>query len=158
MARRSSKIRPMIGRLSRSPETARVLYARHTCSRIPASSKYVIDNVIIARETDLLVPLAAAVGIAFHVVINRTRFGYDIRASGMNPTAARVGGVPPKRMIMIGMLGGGPSSRLFREVREKKFGTAMPADFKERNRQMRFLQQRGFTHEQIYSVFKDDNV
>ncbi len=45
-----------------------------------------------------------------------------------------------------------------REVREKKFGKAMPADFKERNRQMRFLQQRGFTHEQIYSLFKDDSI
>lgn len=43
-----------------------------------------------------------------------------------------------------------------REVREKKFGTALPPDFRERNRQMRFLQQRGFTQEQIYSVFKGE--
>jgi len=43
-----------------------------------------------------------------------------------------------------------------REVREKKFGAAMPPDFRERNRQMRFLQQRGFTQEQIYSVFKGE--
>jgi len=43
-----------------------------------------------------------------------------------------------------------------REVREKKFGAALPADFRERSRQMRFLQQRGFTHEQIYSAFKAD--
>ena len=42
---------------------------------------------------------------------------------------------------------------LVREVREKKFGTAMPADFRERSRQMRFLQQRGFTSEQIASAF-----
>ncbi len=45
-----------------------------------------------------------------------------------------------------------------REVREKKFGAALPKNFKERNRQMRFLQQRGFTHEQISSVFRDDDV
>jgi regulatory protein len=42
-----------------------------------------------------------------------------------------------------------------REVREKKFGAAAPGDFKERSRQMRFLQQRGFTSEQIHSAFKD---
>ncbi|MGB5180459.1 MAG: regulatory protein RecX [Gammaproteobacteria bacterium] len=43
-----------------------------------------------------------------------------------------------------------------REVREKKFGPEPPRDFRERNRQMRFLQQRGFTSEQIYAVFKDE--
>jgi regulatory protein len=43
-----------------------------------------------------------------------------------------------------------------REVREKKFGPDRPRDFRERNRQMRFLQQRGFTKDQIYSVFQDD--
>ena len=43
-----------------------------------------------------------------------------------------------------------------REVREKKYGPQQPRDFKERNRQMRFLQQRGFTSEQIYAVFKDE--
>ena len=43
-----------------------------------------------------------------------------------------------------------------REVREKKFGRESPRDFKERSRQMRFLQQRGFTSEQIRGAFKDD--
>jgi SOS response regulatory protein OraA/RecX len=32
----------------------------------------------------------------------------------------------------------------------------MPGDFRERSRQMRFLQQRGFTAEQISGVFKDE--
>jgi ABC-type uncharacterized transport system permease subunit len=58
------------------------------------------------RVTGVLV-VAIIVGIIYHVVINRSRFGFDIRASGMNPTAARVGGVPPKRMIMYAMIGGG---------------------------------------------------
>jgi len=43
-----------------------------------------------------------------------------------------------------------------REVREKKFGAVLPGDFRERSRQMRFLQQRGFTVEQISGVFKDE--
>ena len=45
--------------------------------------------------------------------------------------------------------------QLVRDVREKKFGTSLPADFRERSRQMRFLQQRGFTSEQISTVFRD---
>ena len=44
---------------------------------------------------------------------------------------------------------------LVRQVREKKFGTGQPQDYKERARQMRFLQQRGFTPEQISRVFKE---
>jgi regulatory protein len=43
-----------------------------------------------------------------------------------------------------------------RDVRARKFGAGLPHDIKERNRQMRFLQQRGFTAEQIFGVFKDD--
>ncbi len=36
-----------------------------------------------------------------------------------------------------------------RQVREKKFGPELPADFKEKARQMRFLQHRGFEPGQI---------
>jgi regulatory protein len=42
-----------------------------------------------------------------------------------------------------------------RDVREKKFGREAPGDFKERSRQMRFLQQRGFTVEQINGAFEE---
>ena len=45
---------------------------------------------------------------------------------------------------------------LVAEVRERKYGSAPPADFRERSRQMRFLQQRGFTAEQIAGVFSDE--
>ncbi|MEO6571425.1 MAG: ABC transporter permease [Ilumatobacteraceae bacterium] len=51
--------------------------------------------------------IAVVIGVIYHVIINRSRFGYDIRASGMNPTAARAGGVPPKRMVLIAMIAGG---------------------------------------------------
>jgi regulatory protein len=39
-----------------------------------------------------------------------------------------------------------------RQVREKKFGHELPADFKEKARQMRFLQQRGFESGQIQAA------
>jgi regulatory protein len=38
------------------------------------------------------------------------------------------------------------------EVRRKRFGDALPADFKERARQARFLQYRGFTAEQALAA------
>ena len=43
------------------------------------------------------------------------------------------------------------------QVREKKFGASLPGDFRERSRQMRFLQQRGFGSEQIRGVLRDDD-
>ncbi len=48
--------------------------------------------------------IAAIVGYLFHFVINRTRFGYDLRASGANAGAALVSGVDPRRMIVRTML------------------------------------------------------
>lgn len=37
--------------------------------------------------------------------------------------------------------------------RDKRFGQPLPHDYRERARQMRFLQQRGFTSEQIQAAF-----
>jgi regulatory protein len=42
---------------------------------------------------------------------------------------------------------------LAREQRHKKFGTNSPSDFKEKARQMRFLQYRGFEQDHIQSAF-----
>lgn len=40
------------------------------------------------------------------------------------------------------------------DVRRKRFGAAMPADFPAKAKQMRFLQQRGFDADAIRRVFK----
>jgi regulatory protein len=38
-------------------------------------------------------------------------------------------------------------------VRKKRFGSNIPKDFNERAKQMRFLEYRGFTHDQIKAAF-----
>jgi ABC-type uncharacterized transport system permease subunit len=48
-------------------------------------------------------PFAIALGIGYHVLLNRSRFGYDLRLSGLNAEAARSAGVDPKRMVLITM-------------------------------------------------------
>lgn len=48
--------------------------------------------------------IAIVVGIGFRVLIYRSRFGFDLRASGINPRAARSSGVDPRRMILITMV------------------------------------------------------
>lgn len=51
--------------------------------------------------------IAIAVGIIYWVVLNRTRFGYDLRASGLSPSAAKASGVNSKRMVLYTMLASG---------------------------------------------------
>ena len=54
------------------------------------------------RLTGVLI-VAIVVGILYHVTLNRTVFGFDLRASGANPSASHVGGVSPKRMVVTAM-------------------------------------------------------
>ena len=35
----------------------------------------------------------------------------------------------------------------------KKFGESVPADYKEKQKQMRYLMYRGFTSDQIYELY-----
>lgn len=44
-------------------------------------------------------PIAIGIGIAYHLLLNRSRFGYELRLSGLNPEAARAAGVNPKAMV-----------------------------------------------------------
>ena len=48
--------------------------------------------------------VAVAVGFGYHFLINRTRLGYDLRASGANPSAAEASGVDPKKTIVTAMV------------------------------------------------------
>ncbi|MFN8052347.1 MAG: ABC transporter permease [Acidimicrobiales bacterium] len=48
--------------------------------------------------------VAALLGAVFYLVVWKTRFGFELRASGANPTAARTAGINPKTMILRAML------------------------------------------------------
>jgi len=47
--------------------------------------------------------IAIAVGVVFWLLLNRTRFGFDLRASGASETAAVASGVNVKKMVVISM-------------------------------------------------------
>jgi simple sugar transport system permease protein len=48
--------------------------------------------------------LAVIVGVAFWFVLNRTTFGFDLRATGMSQPAAVASGVNVNRMVLVSML------------------------------------------------------
>lgn len=51
--------------------------------------------------------VAVAVGVIYYLVVWRSRFGFDLRASGSNPSAATASGVDAKRMVIIAMASSG---------------------------------------------------
>ncbi len=61
-------------------------------------------EILKGRELTGMFALAILLGIGYSVMVNRTRFGFDLRSSGMNAKAAKAGGVSPKKMILYSML------------------------------------------------------
>jgi simple sugar transport system permease protein len=51
-----------------------------------------------------LIVLAVLVGVLFWFVVNRTRFGFDLRATGMSEAAAVASGVNVRRMVLASMV------------------------------------------------------
>lgn len=79
-------------------------------SRIPGISAFGVPE-----ETATIygfVFLAILVGFAYWFVINRTRFGFDLRATGQSETAAVASGINVKKMIVISMLLSGAAAGL----------------------------------------------
>lgn len=60
-------------------------------------------NVPKSTKLHSFVIIAIGVGAVFYFVINRTRFGFDLLASGRNAAAARASGIDAKKMVVITM-------------------------------------------------------
>ncbi len=51
-----------------------------------------------------LLLLAVLAGVGYSVLVNRTRFGFDLRATGLSPSAAVASGVNARRMVVVTLL------------------------------------------------------
>jgi ABC-type uncharacterized transport system permease subunit len=76
---------------------------------IPLSGRFPSLNGLLGLGSDSeklhgFLIVAILLGVGYYVLVSRTRFGYDLRASGINPDAARVSGVDPNAMIIRTML------------------------------------------------------
>jgi ABC-type uncharacterized transport system permease subunit len=90
------------GRLAVRPPGSNVL----STPQIPRSS-WMPDLPLVpgtANGVFGFIAVAAAVGVAYWFVLGRTRFGYDLRATGMNPFAATASGVDARRMVVLTMV------------------------------------------------------
>jgi len=64
------------------------------------------------RHLSAVLLLAIVSGIVYHLFLNRTRLGFDLRATGYNPGAARAGGVRADRMVVMAMVYSGAMAGL----------------------------------------------
>jgi simple sugar transport system permease protein len=56
------------------------------------------------RQLFGFLPIAIVVGIGIAILLNRTRFGFDLKASGLSPSAASASGVNARGMVIKTML------------------------------------------------------
>ncbi len=70
-----------------------------------------------------------------------TRVRQELREAGL-----------PEEQIVAALEEGPDWAALATEVRQRKFGAAVPSDWPERARQMRFLQYRGFSKDHVASA------
>jgi simple sugar transport system permease protein len=77
-------------------------------------------------------PFAILLGILYYLVVWRTRFGFELRTTGVNPAAALASGVNPKMMVLktimisggiAGLIGLGP---LLSDPQLHKYGDTFP--------------------------------
>jgi simple sugar transport system permease protein len=73
--------------------------------------------------------IAIFLGVFYHYLVNRSRFGYDLRSSGVNPSAANASGVDPKKMIIRTMLISGGLAGLVGMAPLLGFFNQYPQDF-----------------------------
>ena len=72
--------------------------------RLPFLDDLVPGGVPAGVRFNAFIVIAILVGIGYWALIWRSRFGYDLRASGANPHAARASGIDAKRMTVIAMV------------------------------------------------------
>jgi ABC-type uncharacterized transport system permease subunit len=81
---------------------------------IPEGSR--IPNISIgegaATEIYGFIFIAAAAGFGYWFLLNKTRFGFDLRATGQSTTAAVASGIGVKKMIVVAMLISGAAAGL----------------------------------------------
>ncbi|MCV2488499.1 ABC transporter permease [Geodermatophilus sp. YIM 151500] len=56
------------------------------------------------RQLYGFLPIAVLVGVALAVLLGRTRFGFDLKATGLSPSAASASGVDARAMVVKAML------------------------------------------------------
>ncbi|MDE2145680.1 MAG: regulatory protein RecX [Burkholderiales bacterium] len=127
-------------------------------------SRFELSRKLIAKGHDPGAVESALADLTRDGWLDERRFveGYVRARAGRGFGPVRIAHELRERGIDSGLIavqvdeGGHDWRERLRAVRHKRFGAAPPKDFKDRARQARFLEYRGFAPEQIRSVLNED--
>jgi simple sugar transport system permease protein len=71
-----------------------------------------LDKLLGNDKVTIAIPLAVIMAVAVYIVLNRTKFGYELRATGGNKNAAKYAGMAEKRNIILTLVIAGSLSGL----------------------------------------------
>ena len=63
-----------------------------------------LDKLFNYDKVSIAIPLAILLAVAVYIVLNRTKFGYELRATGNNKNAAKYAGMAEKRNIILTLI------------------------------------------------------
>ena len=64
-----------------------------------------LEKIFVRENTvTLAIPLAILCAVAVWFVLNKTTFGYELKATGLNPLAARYAGMNEKKNVVVSMM------------------------------------------------------
>ncbi len=81
----------------------KVNFIRKTASNGVATATFGLDKLFGGSYMDISIFLATIVAIVLYVVLNKTTFGFELKASGFNKNASKYCGMNEKRNIILSM-------------------------------------------------------
>ena len=83
--------------------SGRTMYALKTSVNGVTTPKLGLDQIFKGSDIDIGILIAIAVAIIMFIMMSKTIFGYELKASGYNKHAAKYAGMNEKRSIMLSM-------------------------------------------------------
>lgn len=78
-------------------------FIRKTISNGVSTATFGLDKLFAGSYLDVSIILVCLVAVGLYVMLNKTTFGYELRACGFNRNASRYAGMNEKRNIMLSM-------------------------------------------------------
>lgn len=90
-------------RFQNASEAGKAAYVCKTTSNGVATSKLLLDKVFPGSQVNGCIIIAIIIAVIVYIVMNKTTFGYQLKACGANRFAAKYAGINDKRNIILSM-------------------------------------------------------